>query len=182
MKPPVASRALEAGQLSTSVNSDEWAEWLLAEYMVKWRCNDEVRIRASKRFLASHEGTSMHLSVSDVFQSLRHSFPGVHQSPGSITQKIKITHVTMVVMIFMPKISVHISFTTTVGIQTSSPVYTYYCTTLQENYFTANLWVCKLVVPCICITLSLCLGTITKNLTSNLHISLLAKPCRMLNE
>ena len=35
MKPPVASRALESAQLLTSVDHEDWADWLLAEYTKK---------------------------------------------------------------------------------------------------------------------------------------------------
>ena len=66
MKPPVASRALESAQLITSVNHEDWADWFSAEYTNKWRCSDDVRIRAYKHFLSLHEGTDMQLAVSEV--------------------------------------------------------------------------------------------------------------------
>ena len=66
MKPPVANRALESAQLSTSVDHEDWADWLSTEYMTKWRCSDDVRMGASKHFLSMHEGTDMQLTVSEV--------------------------------------------------------------------------------------------------------------------
>ena len=66
MKPPVENRALESAQLLTSVDHEEWADWLLAEYTKKWWCSDDVRIRAYKHFLSEHEDTDMQLTVAEV--------------------------------------------------------------------------------------------------------------------
>ena len=66
MKPPVENRSLEAAQLQTSIDHDQWADWLHDEYASKWRCNDEVRIRAYKQFLSEHDCTDMQLTVAEV--------------------------------------------------------------------------------------------------------------------
>ena len=66
MKPPVENRALEAAQHVASVDHDEWAGWLFEEYSKKWRCSEDVRIKAYKQFLPEHDNTDMQLTVAEV--------------------------------------------------------------------------------------------------------------------
>ena len=54
MKPHVGNRSLESAQVLTSVDHEDWAIWLQAEYTNKWRCSEDVRIRAYKHFLVQH--------------------------------------------------------------------------------------------------------------------------------